>query len=129
MVPYDQPEAALVRCQRASECVEMLSCPTCLGYDYPMGQECPSGELIRCIVSRVLNSMDINRNIRVSGTFSDFRTFLMPPRRFDGSALTRSEAHAIRPISGFLQTIAQLVRDRGSISGRLGVKAHDLARV
>jgi hypothetical protein len=69
MVPYDQPEAALVRRHRASECVEMLTRPAWLGYDYPMDQEYSTGELIRCLVSRVLNSMDTNDNIHVSGSF------------------------------------------------------------
>ena len=89
MVPYDQPEAALVRRHCAPEYVKMLTSLTCLGYDYPMGQEYSSGELIRCIVSHVPNPMDTNDNIRVSGTFPNFRTFLMPQRGFDGSALTR----------------------------------------
>lgn len=41
MVPYDQPEAALVCRYRASRCVEMLTYSTYSGHDYPMGQEYP----------------------------------------------------------------------------------------
>ena len=52
MVPYDQPEAALVSCYRPSECVGMLTCPNCPGYDNPMGEERPSERLIRCVVPR-----------------------------------------------------------------------------
>ena len=39
MVPYDRPGAALVRCFRDFECVQMLICPDCPGYDHPMGEE------------------------------------------------------------------------------------------
>ena len=39
MVPYDQPEAALVRCYRASEFVQILICPDRPGYDHQMGGE------------------------------------------------------------------------------------------
>lgn len=52
MVPYDQPEAALVRRRCAPECAKMLTCSTCTGYDYPMDQEYSSDELIRYIASR-----------------------------------------------------------------------------
>jgi len=38
MVPYDQPEAALVRRYRASGCVKMLTCSAYLGYDHPVDQ-------------------------------------------------------------------------------------------
>ena len=58
MVPYDQPEAALVRRHRASGCMVMLTGFNRSGYDYPMGQERSSDELIRCIVPRVFNSLD-----------------------------------------------------------------------
>ena len=50
MVPYDQPEAALVRRCRVSESVEVLTCSAYLGHDYPVGQEHPLDELI-CISS------------------------------------------------------------------------------
>jgi hypothetical protein len=60
MVPYDQPEAALVRRYRASEYTATLTRSNYPGYDYSMGQECSSGELIG---SHVLNSMDTDDNI------------------------------------------------------------------
>lgn len=52
--------------------------------------------------------MDTNENIRVSGSFPDFGTFLIPQRGFDGSALTHLH------FSRSLQSIVWLVRDRGA---------------
>ena len=51
MVPYDQPEAALVRRYRPSEQMRVLTCPNYPGYDYPMGEERSSDGLILSIVS------------------------------------------------------------------------------
>jgi len=73
MVPYDQPEAALVRRCRAFECAKTLTRSTYPGHDYPMGQERSSGELIRCIVPYVLDPMDTNDIIRASGSFRGLR--------------------------------------------------------
>ena len=78
MVPYDQPEAALVRCYPASKYAEMLTYPTCPGYDYPMGQECSSDELIRRTVSHVLHSVDTIDNTRACGSLRRLQAFLMP---------------------------------------------------
>ena len=51
MVPYDQPEAALVRRYPAFECVRMLICFGCPGYDHPMGEERSSDRLILSIAA------------------------------------------------------------------------------
>ena len=51
MVPYDQPEAALVGRHRPSKYVWRLTCHRYPGYDYPMGEEHSSDGLIGCIVS------------------------------------------------------------------------------
>ena len=50
MVPYDKAEAALVRRYCASECVRMLICLDCPGYDHQMGEERSSDRLILCPV-------------------------------------------------------------------------------
>jgi hypothetical protein len=78
MVPYDQPEAALVRRSRSSEPMKTLTCSVYPGHDYPMGQERPSGALMRSPISRVLNSMDTNDNIRASDSFRVFRVSRIP---------------------------------------------------
>lgn len=52
MVPYDQPEAALVSHGRAIELMRILTCPNSNfpGYDYSMGEGHPSDGLIGFIV-------------------------------------------------------------------------------
>ena len=50
MVPYDQPEAALVRTYHSFDCVKMLTCLDCPGYDHQMGGERSSDRLILCPV-------------------------------------------------------------------------------
>ena len=50
MVPYDQPEAALVSHSCPSECTRMSTYSNCPGYDYPVGEEHPSDGLILCIL-------------------------------------------------------------------------------
>lgn len=84
MVPYDQPEAALVRRYRVSDCMKTLTRSAHPGHDYPMGQERPSDELIHFSVFRILNSVDTNDNLRASGSFREFRAFRKPQRGLMG---------------------------------------------
>ena len=51
MVPYDQPEAALVRRYHSFDCVRVLTCLDSSGYDHSMGEERSPDRLILCIVS------------------------------------------------------------------------------